>query len=126
MDGLAQRFCTHCYMNGQDNHLNKKEQKENQERVSEPFGRKPTWSNLLARPTQGIADLQKQLSTTTIIIAISLATAKHSYKKGYQKTNYTQPSKYNIKEPKCKIGSRNNPKVITPTLILLLCHIYLF
>lgn len=115
-------FCALCHHCGEDDHLYEEEHEEQEEAMAEPFRREPSWCRLLARPSQGVSYLQEELSSSTIVVAISLSTSEYGHEQRNQKTDDSEPCEHDIEESKDEIGGRYEPQVITPFLIFLFCH----
>ena len=76
---FVKRFHFLRHLHRQPNHLDEEEHEEHEEPVSKPFRRQPSRRYLPARPFQRIADLQKQLSASAIVVAVALSTSENSH-----------------------------------------------
>ena len=119
-------FCALCHHCGEDDHLYEAEHEEEEEAIAEPIRREPSRCRHLARPSQGVSYLQEELSSSTIVVAISLSTSEYGHEQRNQKTDDSEPCEHNIEESEDEIGGRYEPQVITPFLIFLFCHANLF
>lgn len=63
-----------------------------------------------------------ELTSSTIVVAISLAASENCHKQRNHKTDDSQPRKHDVEESKGEIGGGYQPQIITPLLAFLSCH----
>lgn len=116
--GFVRRVHAFCHTHGEDNHLNEKEHEEHEKSVSEPFRRKPSWSHFLARPLQGVANLEEELTTAAVVVAVAFTTTKYCHQQRNEEADHAKPRKHDVEESEGKVCGRHNPEVIAPALFV--------
>lgn len=122
MNGLAEIFCAFSYHCGKDDHLDEEKHEEQKKAMAEPSGRQPSWCQFLTRPPQGIPYLQEELSSSTIVVAISFSATEYRHNQRNQKANDSEPCEHDVEKSKCELSGRYKPHVVAPFFIFLFCH----
>lgn len=107
--GFVQRVHTLCHTHGEDNHLNEKEHEEHEESVSEPLRRKPSWSHFLARPLQGVANLEEELTTAAVVVAVAFTASEYCHQQRNEEADHAKPRKHDVEESEGEVCGRHNP-----------------
>lgn len=122
MNGLAEIFCAFSYHCGKDNHLDEEKHEEQEKAMSEPSGRQLSWRHFLTRQSQSIPYLQEELSSSTIVVAISFSATEYRHNQWNQKADDSELCEHDVEKTESEISGRYKPHVVAPFFIFLFCH----